>query len=174
MIGVKPMNIVLLESLGIPDSLLNEYAKPLTDAGHCFTSYPKDTDPEVQIQRAKQADVIMIANMPLSGQVISACEHLKFIDVAFTGVDHVDLEAAKKKRNQGQQCSRILHRSRGRAFDLHDALSSSQCASGGSPVQGRENKGRPGRLRDYGKNSGHHRRRRDWYKDCGTLFCLWL
>lgn len=38
------MNIVLLESLGIPDSLLNEYAKPLTEAGHCFTSYPKDTD----------------------------------------------------------------------------------------------------------------------------------
>ncbi len=91
------MNIVLLESLGIPDSLLNEYAKPLTEAGHCFTSYPKDTDPEVQIQRAKLADVIMIANMPLSGQVISACEHLKFIDVAFTGVDHVDLEAAKTK-----------------------------------------------------------------------------
>ncbi len=91
------MNIVLLESLGIPDSLLNEYAKPLTDAGHSFTSYPKDTDPEVQIQRAKQADVIMIANMPLSGQVISACEHLKFIDVAFTGIDHVDLEAAKSK-----------------------------------------------------------------------------
>lgn len=91
------MNIVLLESLGIPDVLLNEYAKPLTDAGHHFAAYPKNIDPEVQIERARQADVIMIANMPLSGQVISACEHLKFIDVAFTGVDHVDLEAARAK-----------------------------------------------------------------------------
>ncbi len=91
------MNIVLLESLGIPDSLLNEYAKQLKEAGHHFAAYPKDTDPEVQIERARQADVIMIANMPLSGQVISACEHLKFIDVAFTGVDHVDLEAAKSR-----------------------------------------------------------------------------
>lgn len=91
------MNIVLLESLGIPDNLLNECAKPLTEAGHCFTAYPKNIDPEVQIERAKQADVIMIANMPLSGQVISACEHLKFIDVAFTGVDHVDLETARSR-----------------------------------------------------------------------------
>ncbi|WP_333652511.1 2-hydroxyacid dehydrogenase [Lacrimispora sp.] len=91
------MNIVLLESLGIPDSLLNECAKPLIEAGHSFTAYPKSTDPNVQIQQAAEADVIMIANMPLSGQVISACEHLKFIDIAFTGVDHVDLEAAKAK-----------------------------------------------------------------------------
>lgn len=92
------MNIVLLESLGIPDSLLNEYAKPLTETGHHFTAYPKDIDPEVQIKRARQADVIMIANMPLSGQVISACEHLKLIDVAFTGVDHVDLETARSRK----------------------------------------------------------------------------
>lgn len=91
------MNIVLLESLSIPDSLLNEYAKPLIKAGHHFAAYQKDTDPEVQIQRAGQADIIMIANMSLSGQVISACEHLKFIDVAFTGVDHVDLEAARSR-----------------------------------------------------------------------------
>lgn len=91
------MNIVLLESLGIPDSLLQECARPLVEAGHCFTAYQKDTNPEVQIERARQADVIMIANMPLTGEVISACENLKFIDVAFTGVDHVDLDAARAR-----------------------------------------------------------------------------
>ena len=37
----------------------------------------------------------MIANMPLRGEVIAACPNLKYIDVAFTGVDHVDLEAAR-------------------------------------------------------------------------------
>ena len=91
------MNIILLESLGVPDEVLNACAKPLIDAGHTFKAYPKDTDPKVQIERAKDADVIMIANMPLSGEVISACPNLKYIDVAFTGVDHVDLEAAKAK-----------------------------------------------------------------------------
>lgn len=38
----------------------------------------------------------MIANMPLSGNVIRSCPQLKFIDVAFTGVDHVDLQAARE------------------------------------------------------------------------------
>ena len=75
------MNIVLLESLGVPDEVLNACAKPLIDAGHTFKAYPKDTDPKVQIERAKDADVIMIANMPLSGEVISACPNLKYIDV---------------------------------------------------------------------------------------------
>ena len=90
------MNIVLLESLGIPNNLLMECARPLVEAGHSFTAYEKDTNPQVQIERAKDADVIMIANMPLSKEVISSCKQLKFIDVAFTGVDHVDLETAEK------------------------------------------------------------------------------
>lgn len=91
------MKIVLLESLGVPEDVLQACAKPLVDAGHTFEAYPKNTDPQVQIERAKDADVIMIANMPLSGEVISACPNLKFIDVAFTGVDHVDLDAARAK-----------------------------------------------------------------------------
>ena len=67
------MNIVLLESLSVPDEVLNACAKPLIDAGHTFKAYPKDTDPKVQIERAKDADVIMIADMPLSGLCTAPC-----------------------------------------------------------------------------------------------------
>ena len=91
------MKIVLLESLGVSDQVLADCARPLTEAGHTFEAYPKDTDPQVQIARAKDADVIMLANMPLKGEVISACDNLKYIDIAFTGVDHVDLDAARAK-----------------------------------------------------------------------------
>lgn len=91
------MNIVLLESLGVPRPVLEACVKPFTDAGHTFAAYEKNTDPAVQIERARDADVIVIANMPLSGEVIRACPRLKFIDVAFTGVDHVDLEAARAR-----------------------------------------------------------------------------
>lgn len=90
------MNIVLLESLGIPSDVLEQYALALQKAGHTFSAYDKNTDPKVQIERAKDADIIMIANMPLSGEVIRACKNLKYIDVAFTGIDHVDLAAAKE------------------------------------------------------------------------------
>lgn len=90
------MKIVLLESLGISDQKTAEYGAALAESGHEFHSYQKNVDQEVQIERAKDADVIIIANMPLKEAVIRACKQLKFIDVAFTGVDHVDLAAAKE------------------------------------------------------------------------------
>ena len=65
------MNIVLLESLGVPDAVLNACAKPLTDAGHSFKAYAKNTDPQVQIEEAKDADVIFTdvwASMGMEGE----------------------------------------------------------------------------------------------------------
>lgn len=91
------MNIVLLEKLGISDELLEIYANRLRNQGHTFTAYERNTDTEIMIDRAKDADVLMLANMPLPGTVINACSKLKFIDVAFTGVDHIDIETAKKR-----------------------------------------------------------------------------
>lgn len=91
------MKIVLLESLGIPEETLAAYAEKLEKQGHTFWAFTRDTDPQVQIHRAHDADVIMLANMPLSGEVIRGCPGLKFIDVAFTGVDHIDLKAAEEK-----------------------------------------------------------------------------
>lgn len=38
-----------------------------------------------------------MANMPLKGEVIQACKKLKFIDVAFTGVDHIGMEEARSR-----------------------------------------------------------------------------
>lgn len=90
------MKIVLLESLGVSDAVLEGFASQFTAKGHSFSAYERTADEAALISEAQDADVIMIANMPLSGNVIRACRNLKFIDVAFTGVDHVDLEAAKE------------------------------------------------------------------------------
>ena len=77
------MKIVLLESLGIAEKELDQFAQKLKAEGHEFCAYEKNTDEDVQIERAKDADVIMIANMPLSGKVIRSCPSLKYIDVAW-------------------------------------------------------------------------------------------
>lgn len=90
------MKIVLLESLAVSKEVLDGFARELEARGHEFCAYEKSTDEAELIDRAKDAEVIMIANMPLSGNVIRNCPKLKFIDVAFTGVDHVDLEAARE------------------------------------------------------------------------------
>ncbi|MHA9738754.1 2-hydroxyacid dehydrogenase [Robinsoniella peoriensis] len=90
------MNIVMLESLAVSEEILNSYVKPLEEAGHTFRAYEKSSDVEVLIEESRDADILILANMPLKQEVIRNCSHLKFIDVAFTGVDHVDLNAVKE------------------------------------------------------------------------------
>lgn len=92
------MNIVLLESLAISREKLSQLAAPFEAQGHQFTAYDdgcRDTDE--LIRRAKDADVLMIANSPLPPQVVDACPRLRLISVAFTGVDHVPMELCKEK-----------------------------------------------------------------------------
>ena len=91
------MKIVLIESLGISDEKLNLYVKKLTEEGHEFVAYERDLDLEKQVDRLKNADVLMIANMPLDVNVVKACQQLKFINVAFTGVDHIPIAFAQEK-----------------------------------------------------------------------------
>ena len=89
------MEIVLLENLGISEETLNGLVKPLLAQGHTFKAFERSEDVKTLIAEAKNVDVIMLANMPLPGEVIRACKNLKFINIAFTGVDHVDIAAAK-------------------------------------------------------------------------------
>lgn len=90
------MKIVLLESLGITEEALETYLQPFREEGHEIAVYERNDDVNAQIQQAKDADILILANMPLSGDVIRSCDHLKYINVAFTGVDHIDLDVAKE------------------------------------------------------------------------------
>ena len=90
------MKVVLLEGLGVSEQVIEQHARKLESMGHTFVAYPKNTDPLVQAEWSRDADVIMLANMPLAPVVLEEAKNLKFIDVAFTGVDHVDLEAARE------------------------------------------------------------------------------
>ncbi len=91
------MQIVMLEPLGVSKETLSKLAKPFIDAGHEFVPcLNKIQDKKELISRASEADVLIIANSPLGGNVISACPHLKMISVAFTGIDHVDVNACEE------------------------------------------------------------------------------
>lgn len=92
------MKIVVLESLGVSDEEFSSITKPLTDSGHDLVSYNDGKlDDETLKARIKDADAIVIANTPLSGDVIDTAENLKYIAVAFTGYNHIDLEKCKEK-----------------------------------------------------------------------------
>lgn len=92
------MKIVLLESLGCSPELMEKNEKKLAKLGHQFIVHEKNTDLEVLKTRVKGADVIMLANMPFPADVLAADNEAKFIDVAFTGVDHIPMEDAKKRQ----------------------------------------------------------------------------
>lgn len=91
------MEIVLLENLGCSPELIEENVKKLKALGHEFKAFQKSGDEEKLKDQVKNADVIMLANMPLPAAVIDAAPNLKFIDVAFTGVDHIPVKKAKDR-----------------------------------------------------------------------------
>lgn len=91
------MKIVLLEGLGVSEEIIRKQTKKLNEMGHEFVIYEKNTDPRVQAERCEDADIIMLANMPLSREAIERASHLQYIDVAFTGVDHIPMDEAGKR-----------------------------------------------------------------------------
>ena len=92
------MRISILEPLGLSKEEVYSIAKPLIDKGHEIILYEdKIEDTEILKERAKEADVLVLANMPLNGEVIRSDEKLKMVSVAFTGIDHVDTKACIDK-----------------------------------------------------------------------------
>ena len=92
------MKISLLEPLGISKELVQELAAPIKAAGHEFVYYDqKTTDLDELIERSRGSEVVMIANNPYPAGVVRASDELKLLNVAFTGIDHVGLDACKEK-----------------------------------------------------------------------------
>lgn len=91
------MNLVMLEPLGVSEVALNELAQPLLEAGHSFMPCTQPLSEEEKKKRIKDADVAIIANSPLTEEVLEAAEHLSLLAVAFTGYDHVPLDKCRQK-----------------------------------------------------------------------------
>ena len=91
------MKVAILEGLGISHEELEALERPFIEEGVEFVEYQKTLDVEELKKETAGADAVIIANMPYPSSVISSCDTLKFIDVAFTGTDHVGLDAAREK-----------------------------------------------------------------------------
>lgn len=91
------MKVTILEPLAVEESKLREMARFITDNGYELEIYDSiaKNDEEAK-KRVEDTDVLVIANSPLSGDVIRSAKKLKMISVAFTGYDHVDLEACNE------------------------------------------------------------------------------
>ena len=91
------MRIVVLETLGCSPEIVDENAARRRALGHEFTTFEKTADAERLKAETRDADVLMLATVPLPAEVLAAAPDVKFIDVAFTGVDHIPVADARKR-----------------------------------------------------------------------------
>lgn len=92
------MKIALLEPLGVQTEMIEELSAPIKAAGHEFIYYSeKTTEVEELKRRSAGCDIVMIANNSYPDEVVRACPQLKMLDVAFTGIDHVGLDACRER-----------------------------------------------------------------------------
>ena len=86
------MNIVCVESLGISRERFESLKAHYTAMGHDFTYYMDRQEDEATLaDRMREADVAVISNIKLPAAVLAQCPKLRYLSVAFTGLDHIDL-----------------------------------------------------------------------------------
>ena len=87
------MKIVAVEPINMSIAQGRYYEELFASMGHHFICF-SDRNENVAVlkQRMKHADAAIVSNIPLPADILSACPQLKFISVAFTGTDHIDLE----------------------------------------------------------------------------------
>lgn len=92
------MKLVIIEPIGVQKEKLIEMAKEALGNQVEIVAYDtKTTDTNELIMRGKDADIVVVSNLPLNREVILGCEKLKLLSVAFTGIDHIAMDACKEK-----------------------------------------------------------------------------
>ena len=92
------MKLVVIEPLGVEKSQFLSMAEEiLGDRVELVLYDTRVTHTETLIERGKDADIIMVANLPMNEEVILGCHNLKLLAVAFTGLDHIAMEACRAK-----------------------------------------------------------------------------
>lgn len=86
------MRITAIEPIGITAERAQEIKQDLAAKGHEFVWFPdRKEDSATLVERMKDSEVVIVSNIPLRAEVLSQCPKLQFLNVAFTGLDHIDL-----------------------------------------------------------------------------------
>ena len=87
------MKITVVEPLGISKEQFETLRAEFETKGCEFEYYmDRNENPDTIAQRIGSADIVVISNIHLSAETMNKCPNLKMLSVAFTGLDHIDLE----------------------------------------------------------------------------------
>lgn len=92
------MKVVFLEPLGVETELFIKRANEKLEGKAEIVFYDNRVeDTETLIERSKDADIVVLSNFQYRKDVMEKCPNLKMVCVAFTGVDHVDIDYCKER-----------------------------------------------------------------------------
>lgn len=91
------MKIAVVEPLGISSNTFASLKAEFEGTGHQFAFYTdRKEDPATLVQRMHDAEIVVISNIKLSADTLAQCSRLKMLSVAFTGLDHIDLDYCRQ------------------------------------------------------------------------------
>lgn len=100
------MKLVVVEPLGIEKEKVMQLAENAAKENCEIVYYDTRTENTAElIERAKDADIVVLANLPFRKDVIEQCKNLKLISVAFTGIDHIDMDYCKQNNLMVCNCA---------------------------------------------------------------------
>lgn len=92
------MKLVILEPLGVAkEHLLTMVSKAVNGRMEIVLYDTRAEDVPTLIERSRDADIVVLSNFQYRREVMEHCPNLKMVCVAFTGVDHVDIDYCRKR-----------------------------------------------------------------------------
>ena len=92
------MKIVFAEPINISPEQADNYVKTFREKGHELLIYPdRNEDFNELAKRGKDADIIVISNIPVPKELMNEWNQLKYLIAAFSGTDHIDLEYCQSR-----------------------------------------------------------------------------
>ena len=92
------MKLAILEPLGIEKEALFSLAQQTLGSRVELVYYDtRVEDVPTLIERSQDAEIVVLSNFQYRKAVLEHCPKLKMVCVAFTGVDHVDVDYCKEK-----------------------------------------------------------------------------
>lgn len=101
------MKLSVLEPLGISDEALRALLEKAC-AGHDveIVTYPDRKEDEATLaDRSADADIVVVSNIKYPASVMQQNPNLKYVCVAFTGYDHVDMAYCRENGIQVSNCA---------------------------------------------------------------------
>lgn len=87
------MKIACIEPLGISQRHFEELKDDFASQGHTLAYYmDRQEDAATLVSRMHDADIVVVSNIRLTADTLQQCPQLKYLSVAFTGLDHIDLD----------------------------------------------------------------------------------